>query len=430
MRIKIFTLNVILDILVPILRIRLYHLFYMPHDRKRHVLDLFKKHLSFSPIVGVFGHRQVGKSTFISKHVAEYSTLDDEDELRPAEQNAKAFIQNRKNPFAIDECQFAPKLFPALKEQVRTHKKPGQFVLSGSVRFTSRKAIRESLAGRMAFFEMLPFSITEIRSEPLSNRIPKLLSHKIFSTDSLQVLRPKRELSSVKKDFGTYLLCGGLPGLCFIREKQLRVESLRFLHDLIIDRDLRMILATKLPASTIRRFLEWIAQNAWNRYSFSAVKRELRLAPQTQKNLLYAMESVFLIRRVPIRGQKGETVLLEDQLEELTLSKESLDLERQIETALYRNIRSQFTYRMGPSTQFETYRTRDGARVPVVIRTPEATLGLIVISTSEPTLSEKRSAASFLRKFINSKIIYLTLEIIEAKVLDERSLLASVYSVI
>lgn len=402
----------------------------MAHDRKRHALDLFKRHLSFSPIVGIFGHRQVGKSTFISKHVGEYSTLDDEEELKLAGQSAKAFIQNRKTPFAIDECQFEPKLFPALKEQVRVRKKPGQFVLSGSVRFTSRKAIRESLAGRMAFFEMLPFSVAEIRSEPLSDWVPRLLSQKKFSTDSLLALRAKKEHSSVKKDFETYLLQGGLPGLCFIREKQHRVESLRFLHDLIIDRDLRMILATKLPASTIRRFLEWIAQNAWNRYSYSAVKRELGLAPQTQKNLLYAMESVFLIRRVPILGQKGETLLLEDQLEELALSKGALSLERQIESALYRNIRSQFTYRMGLSAEFETYHTRDGARVPIVIRTPEAALGIIVISGNEPTLSEKRSAASFLRKFTGSKIIYATTEIIEPKVLDEKSLLTSIYSVI
>ena len=156
-----------------------------------------------------------------------------------------------------------------------------QFVLSDSVRFTSRKTIRESLAGRMAFFEMLPFSISEIRSEPLPNVVLKLLSHRVFTSDSLLFLRSKKELLSAKKDFENYLIFGGLPGLCFIREKQHRVDSLRFLHDLIIDRDLRMVLATKLSAATLRRYLEWIALNAWKRYRYAEVNRNLRLATQT-----------------------------------------------------------------------------------------------------------------------------------------------------
>ncbi len=402
----------------------------MAHDRKRHAKTLYQKHLSFSPIVGVFGHRQVGKSTFIAENVSEYSTLDDEEQLEQVNNNAKLFIKNKKAPFAIDECQLEPKLFPALKEWVRVHKMPGQFVLSGSVRFTSRKAIRESLAGRMAFFEMLPFSVSEIRSESLPEVLPKLLSHKIFTTDSLSRLRSKREQSSVKKDFQIYLESGGLPGLCFIREKQHRVDSLSFLHDLIIDRDLRMVLATKLPASAIHRFLEWIAKNSWNQYNFSEVRRELKLAPQTQKNLLYAMESVFLIRRLPFHGQKGETILLEDQFEEWVLSKGVLNLERRLEGALFRNIRSQFTYRLGTQAQFETYRTRDHARVPLVIRTPEGVLGIIVIEDQEPSLSEKRSAASFLSRFPSSKIIYASSEVIEPRVMNDRCILASLYSII
>jgi predicted AAA+ superfamily ATPase len=403
---------------------------YVPHHRKRHVKDLYKKCISFSPIVGVFGHRQVGKSTFISENVSEYATLDDEDLLNEARKAPKTFIENRKYPFGIDECQLEPRLFPALKERVRTEKKPGQFVLSGSVRFTSRKAIQESLAGRMAFFEMLPFSISELRSEPLPSIVPSLLEHKIFSKDSFSILRPKSDLHSVKKDFDTYLKNGGLPGLCFIREDEHRRGSLRFLHDLILDRDIRLIWATQLPAQTLRRFLEWLAINAFQKYSFSDVKKALRISPETQKKLLYAMESVFLIRRIPIVGQKGEIILLEDQLEEFVLSKGTLNWARQCESALFRNIRCQFTYRLGSSAEFATYRTRDGARVPLVVQAAEGMLGMIVCQESRPSLSEKRSAMSFLARFPNSKILFLTTQVIEPEVLNEKTLLTSVYSVV
>jgi predicted AAA+ superfamily ATPase len=402
----------------------------MAHDRKRHAQALYQNLLSFKPIVGVFGHRQVGKSTFIAQNVEDYRTLDDEGQLKEAVKNAKQYIQNRKSSVAIDECQLVPKLFPALKEYVRTHKKPGQFILSGSVRFTSRKAIRESLAGRMAFFEMLPFSVAEIRSEPLPDVIPKLLTSKVFSNHSLEQLRPKNQLNSLKKDFEIYLKNGGLPGLCFIREKQHRVESLSFLHDLMIDRDLRLVLDTKLSTATIRKFIRMIAMNSWNQYNAAEIKRTLGLASQTQKNLLYALESIFLIRRIPFQGKKGETLLLEDQFEELILSEEKIPILQQLTSALFRNIRSQLTYRLGFQAQFETYETRDGARVPLVIHTAESTLGIIVTQSATPTVSEKRSANSFLSKTVNSKVIFASQDIIEPVVISERLLSLPLYSIL
>ncbi len=111
-----------------------------------------------------------------------------------AGQDPKRFISSYKNyPGTIDECQLEPKLFLTLKEWVSTQKRPGQFVLSGSVRFTSRQAIRESLAGRMVMAEMLPFSVSEILQEPLCLTINRLLDLKKFSNDTFHhLIHPKR----------------------------------------------------------------------------------------------------------------------------------------------------------------------------------------------------------------------------------------------
>jgi len=38
----------------------------VPHLRRRHIIDLVKNSLIFSPIVGLLGHRQVGKTTFLN----------------------------------------------------------------------------------------------------------------------------------------------------------------------------------------------------------------------------------------------------------------------------------------------------------------------------------------------------------------------------
>lgn len=403
----------------------------MPHERKRHLNELFKKLLGFSPIIGIFGHRQVGKSTYIAASVSEYRTLDDLDVLESAHRDPKRFIQApHKTPLAIDECQLEPKLFPTLKEWVRTHKKPGQFVLSGSVRFTSRKVIRESLAGRIALIEMMPFTVTEIGQEPLSSIIVELLRHKSFSQDSIQCLHGAAKQTKLKKHFEIYLEQGGLPGICFIRSPELRKNALNDLHDLILTRDLQLVADVRTSLITMKRLLSYIAKQGFSAYSASEVKRLLGLAPATQKKILYAMESVFLIRRVPVPLRKKEIILLEDQLEEWTYSERATDRLKRLESAVYRNIRTQFSYRLDKNVLFESYLTRDHARVPLVIKHNEFTLGIIITLGEKPTLSETRSASSFLRHFSSAKLIYLSAESIEPSVLDERTILCSLYSIL
>ncbi len=145
----------------------------MPHQRARYAAELLKKALHFSPIVGVVGQRQTGKTTLSSQFCEEYQTLDGSGELTLAEADPFSYLQGRRHPFAVDECQLCPPLFPALKEQVRIHPKMGQFILTGSVRFTSRAAIRESLTGRIVTIELLPLSLSESSNGPLN----RILSH-------------------------------------------------------------------------------------------------------------------------------------------------------------------------------------------------------------------------------------------------------------
>lgn len=403
----------------------------MAHTRTRHIEEVFTKLLGFSPIVGMFGHRQVGKSTFLAGKVGDYRTLDDVDELENAQRVPKDFIGSiKKTPMAIDECQLEPKLFPTLKEWVRTHKQPGQFVLSGSVRFTSRKSIKESLAGRMAFIEMVPFSVTEILGEPLSDVVLKLFNHRIFCEDSIRCLNSVNQLKHFMKHFNIYLENGGLPGLCFVRSQQLQKNALSELHDLILSRDLALVSDIRTPVTTLKLLMSYIARSGFEPYNAADVKRTIGLAPQTQKKILAAMESIFLIRRIPVPLRKKDVILLEDQLEERLYAGSSLDLTKRMESAVYRNIRTQFYYRLDKNIQFETYLTRDNARIPIVLKDGNNTLGIIVHETEKPSLSEVRSAASFLRNNANAKVLYLTAMVTKPKIMDDRSMICSIASVL
>src|SRR3989344_2306460 len=154
----------------------------MSHLRSRHLGQYFEKLLKSSALVGVFGHRQTGKTTFVSMQHGNYVTFDSQKELSACNEDPERFLKKQKSACTIiDECQLSLSLFPALKEWVRTRKRPGQFVLTGSVRFTSRKAIRESLTGRIISAEMLPMSVAELQQRPLPDTVVRLLSVKDFT---------------------------------------------------------------------------------------------------------------------------------------------------------------------------------------------------------------------------------------------------------
>jgi predicted AAA+ superfamily ATPase len=61
--------------------------------------------------------------------------------------------------------QYAPGLFRYLKAAVDVNRtRNGQFLLTGSQKFTLMKSVSESLAGRAEIVELETLSLTEIRA--------------------------------------------------------------------------------------------------------------------------------------------------------------------------------------------------------------------------------------------------------------------------
>ncbi len=205
----------------------------MPHARERYAGRLIERALSHAPIVGVLGQRQVGKTTLLEEWASDYRTLDQRSTLSEAEANPEFFLENRPSRFAIDEAQFCPGLFPALKEHVRTHRQMGQFLLSGSVRFTSRKAIRESLTRRIANVEILPFTHSESHSRPLPDLLRQL--SQVKQQKQLEKLFGARSVTKAS-EFEAYLETGGLPGICFFRAREVRADRWRSQLDALLTR--------------------------------------------------------------------------------------------------------------------------------------------------------------------------------------------------
>jgi predicted AAA+ superfamily ATPase len=195
----------------------------MPHSRKRYLETMIKKCMAFSPLVGVLGYRQVGKTTLIEGLCKHYYTLDVKKENDAARFDPADYLEQRKGKWvAIDECQSAPELFPELKEWVRKHKEPGQFILSGSVKFTSREAIRESLTGRIANLELLPMTLSEQNEEVLSDFCATAIGYSNLESIPSQIHFNAKIIERIHREMLKYFELGGLPGVCFVRDEKLR----------------------------------------------------------------------------------------------------------------------------------------------------------------------------------------------------------------
>jgi predicted AAA+ superfamily ATPase len=115
------------------------------------------------PIISVTGPRQSGKTTLIKAMFPEYlyQSLEDPDTRLLAVTDPRKFLGS-KNRMIIDEIQRAPELFSYLQTNTDEANINGQYIISGSQSFLLNHHISQSLAGRVAIFNLMPLSIQEL----------------------------------------------------------------------------------------------------------------------------------------------------------------------------------------------------------------------------------------------------------------------------
>lgn len=255
--------------------------------------------------------------------------------------------------------------------------------------------------------ELLPFTVAEIHHRELSGLIPRLALAKNLENFISTSLHEINLNKSLDKEIDRYLGWGGLPGLFFIRSKKLRDQKMKDQLETILDRDLRLVYPTTLSFTQLVDYVEQLSANEGKKLNLAQLRTVTGIAESTQKKILYSLEAVFMIRRLPIQsGVKGFVIYFEDQAEALYLSPQK-DLLTQLEGLIYRHLRAVFSYRIGQQCHFFHYSTRGGARVPVCLEYKDNILGFVPILDEELTASHKAMARSFLRTFNNSKIVFL-----------------------
>ncbi len=116
--------------------------------------------------IAIVGPRQSGKTTlarYVFSHLP-YISLENPDTRRYAIEDPRGFLENYKNGAIFDEIQRTPEIFSYLQEILDETKSPGKYILTGSNNFLLQENITQSLAGRIAYLTLLPFSLAELTS--------------------------------------------------------------------------------------------------------------------------------------------------------------------------------------------------------------------------------------------------------------------------
>jgi uncharacterized protein len=114
--------------------------------------------------LAIVGPRQSGKSTLVKTVFDDkpYVTLEDIDVRRFAETDTRGFLNQFPNGAVIDEVQRVPHILNYLQTIIDTRNEDGLFILTGSNQFMLMDSISQTLAGRIGFIDLFPFTYSEI----------------------------------------------------------------------------------------------------------------------------------------------------------------------------------------------------------------------------------------------------------------------------
>ena len=239
---------------------------YLPRKAEKEILDL----AAFFPAVVIVGPRQVGK-TSLARHIANqlarpslYIDLEIPEERALLSEPSLFLEQHREETVILDEVQRLPDLFPVLRGLIDRDRRPGRFILLGSASPELIRDTSESLAGRVAYFELQPFLHSEIAA--VSN-------------------------------FREHWLRGGFPESILAENDRRSAQWRQNFIQTYLERDLPL-LGLRADPIVVGKLWTMVAHNHAQLLNIEALSNSLGLASNTIRRYLDYLESAYLIRRV------------------------------------------------------------------------------------------------------------------------------------
>ena len=333
-------------------------------QRKDHLQTLLRNY----PAVVLLGARQVGKSTLAKKILplrknSIYLDLQMPKDLNKLSDPSAFFEFNQQSLICLDEIQYKPDLFKILRGIIDNKKRNGQFLILGSAGRDLIKQSSESLAGRVAFLEITPFSTQE-------------LGH---------------------KNFHQHWLRGGYPLSFLAKNDDL---SLTWRYNYIrtfLERDVPQ-LGFNIPAVTLDRFWKLLAHSQGHTLNSSQLASILGKSAHTIKHYIDILEKTFLIRtlkpystNLKKRVVKAPKVYIRDT--GLLHAHLSIENNQELfghpvyglsfESYVIENICHQL-----PKWNTYFYRTRSGAEIDLVLEKAGQTIAIEIKASTAPQVSK------------------------------------------
>ena len=235
----------------------------------RDITDSVKTRLNNYPAVALLGARQVGKSTIAGMLIEKIPKAIHLDLERPADLNKLTdpeafFSQFSDHMICLDEIQRTPDIFPVLRGVIDRNRRNGQFLILGSASRDLIKQSSESLAGRLSYIEITPFT--------------------------------RGEASFT--DQATHWLQGGYPRSLLAKEN---ATSFQWREDYIrtfLERDIPQ-LGFRIPANTLGRFWRMLAHSHGQVLNASKLAASMGVSSHTIRKYIDLLEQTFIVRALP-----------------------------------------------------------------------------------------------------------------------------------
>ena len=262
----------------------------MSRTLDRPLLASLKAALRDTPVVGLLGPRQSGKTTLartLEPRFA-YISFDDEAALSFARGDPTGFVAALPSRVILDEIQRVPELLRTIKLAVDRDRRPGRFVLTGSANLLLLPGLGDSLAGRMEVVQLHPLTAAEQMRRP-GRFLASLLAGRLRPAAAATTLRTPTELLR-------HLVAGGFPEA--VRRTPARARSWhRAYLQTLLERDVKDVARVR-DAAAVGRLLEMLALRTGELLNVSSLGNELGLRRETVEHYLEVCERLYLVRRL------------------------------------------------------------------------------------------------------------------------------------
>jgi len=236
--------------------------------KRESYIEQIRNAFKVNPIVAILGPRQAGKTTLAKQYIdivddcppENFFDLEDSFDLSRLE-NPHVVLSGLEGLIVIDEVQMSPDLFKALRVLIDKHRDKQRYLILGSASNELLHQSSETLAGRISYIEMMPFTYPEVH------------------------------------DVNTLLIRGGFPRSFLAESEQISVDWRKSFVKTYLEKDIPSF-GFQIDPQNIRRFWMMLAHYHGCTFNASEIGRSMQKSNHTITRYCDILTNTFMIRQL------------------------------------------------------------------------------------------------------------------------------------